>query len=161
MFAQLNSRAWRFNAKLNSCKKILLLNLLTYMHVFVYCVTIMAPFVSTEMSCVIRDYQVYKTVWTAVLGEELECRREVNNSVGRYAVGVYKLDRMLVGHLLRRLTTLVSLFLRLGGPAICRVTGSRQYSSDFPQGGLEIQCLLVFKGECGNVQTLKKPFNIL
>ena len=60
-----------------------------------------------------------KTVWTAVLGEELEYRREVNNSVNRYAVGVYKLDRALVGHLLRRLTTLVSLFLRRGGSAIC------------------------------------------
>ena len=29
---------------------------------------------------------MYKTVWTAILEEELECRREVNNSVDRYAV---------------------------------------------------------------------------
>ena len=69
------------------------------MHMFVYCVMIMAVIVSTEMSCVIRGYHVYKTVWTAILGEELECRREVNNSVDRYAVGVYKLDGTLVGHL--------------------------------------------------------------
>ena len=88
------------------------------MHVFVYCVTIMAAIVSTEMSCVIRGYHVYKSVWTAILGEELECRREVNNSVDRYAVGVYKLDGTLVGHLPWRLTTLVSLFLRRGGSAI-------------------------------------------
>ena len=39
------------------------------MHVFVYCVTIMVAIVSTEMSCVIRGYHVYKTVWTAILGE--------------------------------------------------------------------------------------------
>ena len=90
----------------------------------------MAAIVSTEMSCVSRGYHVCKTVWTAVLGEQLECRREVNNSVDRYAVGVYKLDGTLVGHLPQRLTTLVSLFLRRGGSTICRVTGSRQYSSD-------------------------------
>ena len=83
-----------------------------YVHMFVYCVMIMAVIVSTEMSCVIRGYHVYKTVWTAILGEELECRREVNNSVDRYAVGVYKLDGTLVGHLPQRLTTLVLLFLR-------------------------------------------------
>ena len=89
-----------------------------YVHVFVYCVTIMAAIVSTEMSCIIIGYHMYKTVWTAILGEELECRREVNNSVDRYAVGVYKLDGTLVNHLPRRLTTLVSLFLRRGGSAI-------------------------------------------
>ena len=72
----------------------------------------MVAFVSTEMSCVIKGYHVYKTVWTAVPGEKLECRREANNSVDRYAVGVYKFDETLVGHLLWRLTTLVSLFLR-------------------------------------------------
>ena len=97
------------------------------MHVFVYCVTIMAAIVSTEVSCIIRGYHVCKTVWTAVLGEELECRREVGR---QYAVGVYKLDGTLVGHLPQRLTTLLLLFLRRGGSAICRVTGSRQYSSD-------------------------------
>ena len=92
---------------------------LSYVLMFAYCVTIMAAIVSTEMSCVSRGYHVCKTVWTAVLGEQLECRREVNNSVDRYAVGVYKLDGTLVGHLPQRLTTLVSLFLRRGGSAIC------------------------------------------
>ena len=135
MFAQLNFRAQRFHAKLNSCQNFLLLNFCHTCMCFVYCitieVTIMAAIVSTEMSCIIRGYHVYKTVWTAILGEELECRREVNNSVDRYAVGVYKWDGMLVGHFLWRLTTFVSLFLRRGGSVICRVTGSRQYHRHF------------------------------
>ena len=131
MFAQLNFRARRFHVKLNSCQNFFTIKFLSYVHVFVYCVTIMAAIVSTEMSRVIRGYHMYKTVWTAILGEELECRREVNNSVVRYAVGAYKLDGTLVVHFPRRLTTLVSLFLRQGGSAICRVTGSRQYHCHF------------------------------
>ena len=62
-----------------------------YMHVFVYCVTIMAAIVSTEMSYIIRVTTCTR-LWSAIPGEELECIREVNNSVDRYAVGVYKLD---------------------------------------------------------------------
>ena len=81
MFAQLNFRARRFHTKLNSCQQFFTIKFLLYVHVFVYYVTIMATIVSTEMSCVIRGYHVYKTVWTAILGEELECRREVNNSL--------------------------------------------------------------------------------
>ena len=140
MFMQLNFRTWWFHVKLSSCQNFFTIKFLLYMHMFVYCVMIMAVIVSTDMSCIIRGYHVYKTVWTAIPGEELEWRREVNNSVDRYAVGVYKLDGTLVGHLPRRLTTLVSLFLRRGGLAIYRVTGNRQYSSDLPQGGLEIPC---------------------
>jgi len=37
-----------------------------------------------------------------------------------------------------------SLFLRQSGKISCCVTGSRQYSSDLPQGGLEIPCTLKF-----------------
>ena len=38
-----------------------------------------------------------------------------------------------------------SLFLRRGGSIRCKVTGSRHYSSDLPQGGLKIPCSLLFK----------------
>ena len=86
MFAQLNFCTRRFHAKLNSCQNFLLLNFCHTCTCLYNCVTIMAAIVSTEMNCVIIGYHVYKTVWTAILGEELECRRKVNNSVDRYAV---------------------------------------------------------------------------
>ena len=63
MFVQLNFCARRFHAKLMPVK-IFSIKFLSYMyvHIFVYCVTIMAAIVSTEMSCVIRGYHVYRTV---------------------------------------------------------------------------------------------------
>ena len=40
-------------------------------------------------------------------------------------------------------SSICSIFVR-GGSILCIVTGSRRYSSDFPQGGLEIPCTLEF-----------------
>ena len=70
MFVQINFCTRRFHTKLNSCQNFFTMKFLSYVHVFVYCIMIMATIVSIEMSCVIRGYHVYKTVWTAILGEE-------------------------------------------------------------------------------------------
>ena len=35
--------------------------------------------------CCIRGYHVYKEIWQAVIGEELECDREPDNSCDRYS----------------------------------------------------------------------------
>ena len=37
--------------------------------------------------------------------------------------------------------------MRHGGTINCSVDGSRQYSSDIPQGGLEIPCILTFTAQ--------------
>ena len=38
----------------------------------------------------IRGFHVYKNVWDAVIGEELQCEREGQNTNDRYAVAVKK-----------------------------------------------------------------------
>ena len=108
------------------------------------------------MRSVVRGFYVYHTVWTPVLGEELECRREFRNVVDRYAVGVHKSDGSLVGHLPRKISTLCALFLRRGGSINCEVTGRKQYSRDLPQGGLEIPSILMLQGEKKHVEKLMK-----
>ncbi len=45
----------------------------------------------TVESCV-RGYHIYKDIWDAEVGEELQCARESDNSVDRYAVAVRKND---------------------------------------------------------------------
>ena len=40
-------------------------------------------------SCV-RGYHVYKNIWDAVIGEEIQCERELHNGSDRYAVAVKK-----------------------------------------------------------------------
>ena len=56
-----------------------------------------------------------------------------------------------VGHLPRVISCVCSIFLRRGCSILCRVTGCRGYSSDLPQGGLEIPCKLIFSGKVADV----------
>ena len=48
-----------------------------------------------------------------------------------------------VGHVPKKILTICSLFLR-SGTIRCKVSGSRQYSGDLDQGGLEVPCKLTF-----------------
>ena len=43
---------------------------------------------SFEKECSIRGYHVYKEIWEAAIGEELDCRREPSNAsaIDRYAI---------------------------------------------------------------------------
>ncbi len=98
---------------------------------------------------------MYKDIWTAAIGEELVCRREPTNSKDRYAVSVMK-EENIIGHVPRKIAKICSLFLRRGGSLCCTVSGSRRYSADLPQGGFEIPCILLFRGESKEMFKLKK-----
>ena len=97
------------------------------------------------VEAVVRGYHAYKHIWAAVYGEELPCEREAGNRVDAFAVAVMK-DGTVVGHVPKKISSICSLYLRRGGSIICRVTGSRRYSEDLIQGGLEIPCVLIFEG---------------
>ena len=93
-----------------------------------------------------RGYHAYKDIWTAVVGEELPCQREVGNRVDVFAVAVMR-GETVVGHVPKKISSVCSLYLRRDGSIVCRVTGSRRYSEDLAQGGLEIPCVLIFEGD--------------
>ena len=61
------------------------------------------------------------------------------------------LDETVVGHLLQ----FTCMFMRRG-VICCRVTGTRRYCSDSPQGGLEIPCLLFFERKAKEIKKLVK-----
>ena len=52
----------------------------------------------------------------------------------------------IVGHMPKKLSALSSVFLR-SGSIECQVTGSKKFSRDLPQGGLEIPCKYIFRGK--------------
>ena len=54
-----------------------------------------------EMETCVRSFHVYKAMWEAVVGEELECGRVRGNRVDHYTVAVVK-DETVIGHVLRR-----------------------------------------------------------
>ncbi len=108
----------------------------------------------TIETCV-RGYHVYKADWTPVLGEIMNCEREPDNRKDRYAVAV-KREGETVGHLPKKYSRIFSLFLRRGGLISCTVTGTRRYSADLSQGGLEIPCLLILQGTKELIQKVNR-----
>jgi len=127
-----------------SCAVSVAMYMILFMNI-VYCV-LLANMVTFERNCCMRGYHLYQHIWDAVVREHLNCEREPRNSNDRYAVAVVE-DEIVVGHLLRKVSCLCSLFLRKGGRISCIVTGIRRYSADLPQGGLEVSCKLFFTAQ--------------
>ena len=98
-----------------------------------------------EMESCIRGHHIYKDIWTPVVDEELSCRREEGNISDPHAVAFIK-SGVIIGHVPRRISAACNSFMQRGSAVMCKVTGPRHYSSDLPQGGLEILCRLVFRG---------------
>ena len=107
------------------------------------------------VEAMVRGYHVYKDVWSAALGEQLSCQREPTNTRDPLAVEVVR-SLVTVGHIPRKISSICSMFLLRGGTITCRVTASRRYSGDLPQGGLEIPCLLTFKGTMKDIAKITR-----
>ena len=83
----------------------------------------------------------------------LKCKREPGNSSDPYAVAVLKEitgANTVVGLVPRTISSICSIFLRRGGSITSRVNCHHHYSSDLPQGGLEIPCVLTFSAKSYN-----------
>jgi len=81
-------------------------------------------------SCV-RGYHIYQEIWTPVIGEHLNCKRERDNTEDRYAVAVCKAEDVVVGHVPRTISCLCSAFIRRGGVIDYIVEGARRFSAAF------------------------------
>ena len=114
---------------------------------------------SFEFNSCIRGHHIYKDVWTPVVEEGLNCRREEGNISDPYAVAVIKSGN-IVGHMPHRISTACNLFIQKTGVIVCKVTGPRRYSSDLPQGGLEVPCRLAFHGD-SNLKLVAKLSRLL
>ena len=108
-------------------------------------------------SCVC-GFHVYQEIWTSVIGECLHCKQERNNVEDRYALAVCKSLDVMVGHMPRNISCLWSAFIRRGGTIDCTIEGTRRYSSDFPQGRMEIPCTFIFKGTLEELQKVTKYY---
>ena len=107
-----------------------------------------------ELGCTC-GHHIYKDVWTPVVNEELSCRREKGNTSDLYTVAIINI---IVGHLPCRISAAYNLFIQREGAVVCKVTGLCHYSSDLPQGGLEVPCRLVF---LGTSKLITKLFRLL
>lgn len=98
---------------------------------------------------------MYRAVWNPSIGDNFSCEREEGNSEDPYAVAVMY-NAGVVGHVPRVISAACSLFLGRSGTITCTIIGSRRYSSDLPQGGLELPCQYNFSGNEVLMKKLKK-----
>ena len=108
-----------------------------------------------EQDSCIHCYHIYQNIWSAEVDEHFVYEREPLNSSDRYVVAVLK-DRYRCGQLRGQLSQILSLFLLENGTNDCVVIGGRRYSSDVPQGGLEIPYKLIFNGKRDDIKKLSE-----
>ena len=105
-------------------------------------------------SCV-RGFHVYQDIWTSVTGERLSCETEESNKFDPYAVAIRK-SANVTGHI----SAACSLFIQRGGTLSCIIVNTRrEYSTNLPQGGLQIPCKFEFK--CDDAELLSNIKKLL
>ena len=118
-----------------------------------------------ELTCnsCVRGFHVYKEWWEAPVGEELRCSPQENNTNDHYVVSVIKNDtNNVVGHLPRKISRICWHFLKKSGACItCVVNGTRRYSGDLPQSGLEIPVKLTVNGREDDVINAYKLLQVV
>ena len=114
----------------------------------------------------VRGYYIYQSIWpNPIVGEDVSCEQEAGNGHDPQAVAMMKLidgNMYVVGHVPRMISSVCSIFIRRRGNIVCRITGSREYSSDLEQGGLQLPCELTFSiADSQEYKKTKKSFKIL
>ena len=90
------------------------------------------------------------------LTSTFDCQLEQHNYHDPFAVSVMK-GSVIVGHVPRQISAIYYVFLGKHNSSIsCKITGSRRYSHDLPQGGMEVPCTLTFQGQKGFVEKARK-----
>ena len=95
----------------------------------------------------ICGYHEYMHIWESPSPtDHLLCQREIRNPHDIHAVAVKGniVGTTTVGHVPKKISAICSIFIRRGGTINCIVDGVRRFSTDLPQGGLEIPCILNF-----------------
>ena len=79
-----------------------------------------------------------KYIWkNPTYDNELTCRHEIGNAHDVHAVAIKKDiagEVTTVGHILRNISSVCSVFIRCGGIIYCTVNRHKYHSFDLPQG---------------------------
>ena len=108
-----------------------------------------------SLTTAVRGYHIYREFWMTNLEEVLPCVREESNPHDPFAVAIHD-GSNIVGHVPRKFSALCVLFIQRDDIIACQMIGSKQYSMDLSQGGLEIPCVLTFSGEQREVLKVQK-----
>ena len=93
----------------------------------------------------VRGFHFYRRYWQPQEIEKLLCLHESGNLFERFAIKTVKEDGETVGHLPREVSRVTKYFLDRGITMHCELSSMHYRRSPLVQGGLEIQCQVVFK----------------
>ena len=100
------------------------------------------------MNCCTHGYHIFKSFRDAPIGSILSAKLEddLQSLVhDKYALALINSDSVTVGHLPKFMSKLAHFFVKQAGKTKCEITGSKRYSSDLDQGGLEIPAKIMFQ----------------
>ena len=100
------------------------------------------------MNCCTHGYHIFKSFRDAPIGSILSAKLEddLQSLVhDKYALALINSDSVTVGHLPKFMSKLAHFFVKHAGKIRCEITGSKRYSSDLEQGGLEIPAKIIFQ----------------
>ena len=112
-----------------------------------------------EFETYIKGHHVYKNIWTPMLGEILQVRREPENIVDKFAVCVEKDDRV-VGHLKKgdsgKFAKTIFYFIRsdVYSQRYVEINGKRCNLGDGE--GLQVPCKICITGQKHYLDILKR-----
>ena len=97
------------------------------------------------------------------LKKEKKIEKKNNSETPKeYAIALINSDSVAVGHLPKCMSKLAHFFVKHAGKIRCEIIGSKRYSSDLEQVGLEIPAKVIFQSSNGRViEEMKKKFSPL
>ena len=93
----------------------------------------------------VRGFHVYQTHWSPIMGEILTTEQDRINPYDKYAVSI-KQNNIIVGHVPREQSKVCNYFIKRGGVIQVEITNTQKRRSNIPEGGLEIEAVMVFVG---------------
>ena len=100
------------------------------------------------VNCCVRGYHIFKSLWDAPIGSILSAKHEDDPQSlvhDKYTTALINSESVTVGHLPKFMSKLAHIFVKHAGKIRCEITGSKRYSSDLEQGGLEIPAKIIFQ----------------
>ena len=117
------------------------------------------------MNCCVRGYHIFKSFWDAPIGSILSAKHEDDPQSlvhDKYATALINSESVTVGHLPKFMSKLAHIFVKHAGKIRCEITGSKRYSSDIEQGGLEIPAKIIFQNSNERIiEEMKKKLALL
>ena len=113
---------------------------------------------STGIVSNIKEYHIYKSVWTPTLQEQVYGEFEPHNPVDKYAV-IVKKDEKVVGYLQLgengKITKTTLYFLRADPHGKCNITVTGKAVNLGDGVGMQVPCILHLSGQKSTMEILK------